>query len=309
MPKIITRDDVIKRLAEKNPTLQLLGEYKGMLNKTQMRCTVCGYEWDCRIAHLLRGHGCPNCNGSRRKTNKEFCDAVYEINSNIEILDSYVNYNAPIRCKCLVCDNIWTPQPAVLLRGGGCPKCAWKNNGLKLKNTHDAFIKKMEKNNPDIEVLGKYNGDRVKIPLRCKKCSFEWNAMPNNISNKKHTGCPHCNSSKGEKEIERYLQLNNYNYQPQYSFPNLGRKKFDFAVFDKTHTLLCLIEYDGEQHYKPVDFGGKGEEWALHHFQDTQKRDAEKTNYCLENNIKLIRIPYFKDVFCELDENLRGCLQ
>lgn len=309
MPKIITHDDVVKKMAEKNPNLQLIGQYKGMLNKTRIRCNVCSYEWDSRIAHLLRGHGCPNCNGSRKKTNEEFCNAVYKINSNIEILDSYTNYDTPIKCKCLVCDNIWTPYPAVLLRGGSCPKCAWKNNGLKLRTTHDAFIKKMEKNNPDVEVLGRYSGDKIKIPLRCKKCFFEWSATPNNISYKKHTGCPRCNSSKGEKEIERYLQLNNYNYQPQYSFLSLGRKKFDFAVFDDEHTLLCLIEYDGIQHFQPVDFGGKGKEWALHQFQYTQIRDAEKTNYCLENNIKLIRIPYFENVFQELNKNLRGCLQ
>ncbi len=48
-----------------------------------------------------------------------------------------------------------------------------------------------------------------------------------------------------------------------------------------------IIEFDGEQHFKPVDFFG-GED----SFKDLQKRDYEKNQYCLKNKITLFRIPY-----------------
>lgn len=49
---------------------------------------------------------------------------------------------------------------------------------------------------------------------------------------------------------------------------------------------IC-IEFDGEQHYKPVKwFGGK------EGFELTLKRDKCKNIWCVENNIKLIRIKY-----------------
>lgn len=51
---------------------------------------------------------------------------------------------------------------------------------------------------------------------------------------------------------------------------------------------MCLIEYDGEQHYKPVEFFG-GEEG----FKNAQYRDKIKNDYCENNNINLIRLPYF----------------
>lgn len=47
-----------------------------------------------------------------------------------------------------------------------------------------------------------------------------------------------------------------------------------------------MIEYDGEQHYWAV-FGEKS-------FQNTLKHDEIKNNYCKENNIPLLRIPYWE---------------
>ena len=65
---------------------------------------------------------------------------------------------------------------------------------------------------------------------------------------------------------------------------------FDFYIPD----LNICIEYDGEQHFEPVDFGGKGKEYAEKRFKAQQKRDNIKTEYCKNNNIKLIRIPYWE---------------
>ena len=54
------------------------------------------------------------------------------------------------------------------------------------------------------------------------------------------------------------------------------------------------IEYNGEQHYIPVDFAGKGKEWAENKLKNTQNVDNIKSRYCKDNNIKLIIIPYFE---------------
>ena len=52
--------------------------------------------------------------------------------------------------------------------------------------------------------------------------------------------------------------------------------------------LIVCIEYDGIQHFEPIErFGGKEE------FSRTKIRDNIKTQYCKDNNIKLIRIPYW----------------
>lgn len=61
----------------------------------------------------------------------------------------------------------------------------------------------------------------------------------------------------------------------------------DFAILDKSQNPKLLIEYDGEQHFKPVK-GWGGEEGL----KGVQLRDSIKNTYCKDHNIPLLRIPY-----------------
>jgi very-short-patch-repair endonuclease len=87
-----------------------------------------------------------------------------------------------------------------------------------------------------------------------------------------------------------FLEKNNidYIYQKTYydCISTIGNKlKFDFYLPDYN---IC-VEYDGEQHFKPIDYFG-----GVESFNRQRERDITKNNYCLENNIKLIRLS-FKD--------------
>lgn len=93
-------------------------------------------------------------------------------------------------------------------------------------------------------------------------------------------------SSKGEELICELLEKNNIPYERQASFPDLVDKKrlrFDFKLNDGT-----LIEYDGIQHFKYRNSGWNTKE----NYLQIVKRDKMKNEYCLKNNIPLIRIPY-----------------
>lgn len=62
---------------------------------------------------------------------------------------------------------------------------------------------------------------------------------------------------------------------------------FDFYLPEEN---IC-IEFDGEQHFRPIDyFGGENT------FKLTQKRDKIKNKYCKNNNIKLLRIKYDENI-------------
>jgi very-short-patch-repair endonuclease len=99
-------------------------------------------------------------------------------------------------------------------------------------------------------------------------------------------GCPICNSSKGENEIRKYLKKYNIIFKEQKKFENCKNKKelpFDFYLLDYN---IC-IEYDGKQHFEPVQYFGGDKNFII-----IQKHDKIKTNFCANNNITLIRIPY-----------------
>lgn len=104
-----------------------------------------------------------------------------------------------------------------------------------------------------------------------------------NIGNR----CPTCRKSKGEEEVKRVLSKNNTRFIEQYKFEKCRLRRtlpFDFYLPDYN---VC-IEYDGRQHFEVVKaFGG------LDNFIDTKIRDTIKNEYCKNNNIKLIRIPYW----------------
>ena len=98
------------------------------------------------------------------------------------------------------------------------------------------------------------------------------------------------NRYKGPAKIEELLIKNNIPYSKEYIFTNCKYKNqlpFDFAIF-QDDGLKCVIEYDGEQHFKFIPFWHKTEKG----FEEQQERDNIKTRYCEDNNIKLIRIPY-----------------
>lgn len=74
-------------------------------------------------------------------------------------------------------------------------------------------------------------------------------------------------------------------------FPN-SLYRFDFAIFDKNNKLIRLIEFDGEQHYQK---GIKNSGWNTYQkYECTLQNDKAKNQLAKDNNIPLIRIPYWE---------------
>ena len=107
--------------------------------------------------------------------------------------------------------------------------------------------------------------------------------------NVKSCGCE--TRSKGELWARAMLTESDYTFKEQFTFPDCvssgGRLiKFDFAVF-LHDTLVCLVEINGDQHYRVVDYFG-----GIERFEQQKLIDQIKRNYCTENNIYLLEIPY-----------------
>lgn len=96
--------------------------------------------------------------------------------------------------------------------------------------------------------------------------------------------------SKGEALLETLLSELSIEFTTEYSFkdcinPKTGhRLLFDFYLPEYN----CCVEYDGEQHFK----GWRKSHDAKTSLEQVQYRDSIKNQYCLNNGIKLIRIPY-----------------
>jgi very-short-patch-repair endonuclease len=101
-----------------------------------------------------------------------------------------------------------------------------------------------------------------------------------------HQGCPICKLPKGELKILNILERYNTDYISQHKFNDLNLV-FDFYL----PKLNILIEYDGIQHFEPINhFGG------IKSFISQKNRDEVKNQYCSKKNIKLFRIKYTDNI-------------
>ena len=152
------------------------------------------------------------------------------------------------------------------------------------------FEAELSKAQPNILVVGEYVGANRRVSCKCKNCNSEWDGIPTYML-RKITGCPTCNASKGEAEVAKYLTENHYTYKRQHMFNGCvyeEKLRFDFYLPD----INTAIEFQGEQHYYPVDFSGKGKENANAEYEYCQVRDNIKREYCSQHEIQLIEIPY-----------------
>ena len=96
-------------------------------------------------------------------------------------------------------------------------------------------------------------------------------------------GCFH--RSIGATNIMNILKKNNIEFIDEYSFSDLPKSRYDFAIL-KNNKVIRLIEFDGEQHYKEIKFWGD--------LETQQKRDKKKNEFAKSKNIPLVRIPYWE---------------
>ena len=294
--RVKSQEQYEKDVLQIHPTIKIIGTYINAETPILHRCLLDGYEWMSKPGNILHGKGCPKCANNIKLTNNEYLERLKEINQNILPIEEYINAHTPILHKCLIDNYVWSVQPSSILQGYGCPKCAGN-----AKKTHDDYVKELADKNPMLEVLEQYAGANTPILHRCKIDNYEWKIPPSRA-----LICetyPRCKESKGERSISQWLESHNIEYKYEYSFDNCRDKKplpFDFYI----PLLNICIEYDGLQHFEPVDFAGKGEKWALSHFEMVQYHDKIKTDYCKNNNIPLLHIPYFKNIKEELEKFL-----
>lgn len=174
--------------------------------------------------------------------------------------------------------------------GSRCPYC----NTFASKKVHklDSFgyhnFDKVMSWHPDNDISPfrvARNSER-KYKFVCHECNYTWNAMLSNIS--KGKWCPKCASSKGEKRIKVWLDMNNIKYindQPYFKdlLSDKGNQlRPDFILPD----YRIWIEYDGEFHYRKM--------YDEDEYKTLKIHDKRKDEYAKKHGWKLIRIPYWE---------------
>lgn len=282
-----------------------LEEYKSSKEKLKIVHNRCETIYEVSPDNFLRGTRCPICAHEKRGfkviDTDIFKREVLELVGTEYIVEGkYSRSKDGIKMKHSGCEKTFKVKRTSFLRGERCPHC-FKNtvniNKLNIEEKTDLFKEKVYKLvGLEYEVLGGYvNSYTHSIKMMHTTCGFVYKVLPKNFL--QGSRCPNCIKSKGAKEVGGVLKKLDKSYSVEYRIKECKNKRplpFDFAVFDENKKLKCLIEFDGEQHFKSVEIWG-GEKGLLR----TQKNDSIKNKYCEENNIPLLRIPFWEYINIE----------
>ena len=293
----------INQFVKENSDCRLVSKYYvDTETKLTFQCK-CGNIFITKWAEFLRGNKkqCNDCGlknriNLRSKDNECFVKEVFElVQYEYEILSEYKRSQSHVKFKHNKCGNIFLMFPNSFLRGQRCPKC----NKPPTKTT-DSFKQEIYSLvGNEYTMLGEYKNNRTKTLIKHNKCNYNWEVRPDDFL--RGNRCPKCRNTKGERIISAWLDKYNIDYKEQYRIKECRNKRplpFDFAIFEN-NKLKLLIEYDGLLHFKQT---------TLNNDLNTQKlHDEIKNNFCKENNIKLLRIPYWK--FKNIDNMLESALK
>ena len=122
-------------------------------------------------------------------------------------------------------------------------------------------------------------------------CGNTVNVLSNSLRTGHTTSCG-CSSSRYPTIIKNELKDLGYNSKLEKTV-FLDNDFIPWIRFDVyVDELKLAIEYDGEPHFKPIDWSGSGIEEAIKLLEYTQKRDEVKNKYCYDNDIFILRIPF-----------------
>ena len=264
----------------------VIGDYVNTHTKTTFRHNVCGNEFDMTPHHFVAGQRCRYCqHRSYKKTTEEFKEELFNlVGDEYTLEDEYINGRTKVNFRHKLCGQLWNTTPNEILSGYRCAHC-YGNTLL----SQEEFEKRVyEQRGDEYTVVGKYVNFSTKVAIRHNKCGCVWDVQPATYLGKQ-SGCPKCNQSKGEARIERFLIANDFKYTPQMKYEDLvGINNIPLSYDFYLHDYNLLIEYQGQQHEKPVDWFG-GEE----KFKRQKEIDKMKSNYAKEHNIELMEIWYW----------------
>lgn len=272
--------------------------YKNYRSRLRIICPTHGAFYQMAGNHL-KGCGCQKCATEYKKTQitkstKEFIEEANNVHGYRYDYSKTVYIGANLKV-CITCPihGDFEQTPSSHIHGAGCPICSTIKASNQLRSSAEEFIEKA-----NIVHSFKYDYSKVEyvnaITNVCVICPDHGAFYPTPNNHLRGSGCPICDSSRLELQIQNSF----VNIVPQKTFPWLKYNRalrLDFYI----ESLNIAIECQGIQHFQPVDFAGKGVEWANQLYLELLERDKCKYELCAKHNIKIIY--FFPTVFMQYE--------
>lgn len=268
---------------------ELLSPYEGYNKPIIFKCNHCGCVktvLDNSLTTTKKNKNICRCYGYTEewhRINKKYKDWL-NTQEDYNIIDEYKGNKINLLVECKKCHSKQKRSINSLINNDGCLICELKHSALK---TTEQFQKELNLlYNDEYFVEEQYKGVLNDIRIKHLKCNTSYLAKPHYILTKKGGKCPVCyyNKSKGEQKIQYILDKYKVNYSMQKRFDDLKKMPFDFFIEDYN----LAIEFQGIQHFQPIEFFG-----GVDSFKNQLKIDTKKLQYCIDNDYNYLSIPYY----------------
>ena len=285
--------DKISNIAAQNNVKLISTEYEDYHKQhLEFQCQ-CGNIFKQSLSQFLntKMFKCHECNGTRIWTIESIAKEV-KLRGATLISKKYTNSEAPMYMRCS-CGNTFSHALSYFMTKDKlqCDICT----GI-IQWDIDKCHQYIKENTTATMLSTKYSGVISRYDFICE-CGEHFTRSWKLIVDNDSYFCDICSNgiSVGERKIRKILKDNNVQYIREHTFDGMrssfgGMLRFDFYLPESN----IAIEFDGEQHYHPVQFGGISKSKALEEHNKTKERDISKNQYCKDNNIKLYRIPYYE---------------
>lgn len=231
---------------------------------------------------------------ANKLSQEEVLTRILSVKSNSTYVSGVEDYKknstSNILFKCSLCSKEYKRSLSNFLKNSRCPFCERLKNRVYTKTTEKFKEDVLKEFGDEYTVLGDYKGARIKIKLKHNTCNTIFYAPAGRFLREKGFKCPTCFAymSRGEMFIKSYLKKKNIEFEQQFYFDDLkleNKLLFDFYIKD----MNLLIEFDGEQHFREIEYFTRTAP-----FEKVIEADILKDNYCKNNKIRLLRIPFWE---------------
>lgn len=272
----------------------------------------CGGEKDIWSAHLKNGSiqscGCLKKELTSKRLLKDLTGERFGRLLVLKRVDDYVSKNGKKRSKWLCRCDCGNEKEIVgeSLTSGSTKSCGCYYNENVKKQAEDKFVDLTNQIFGKLTVVKRVENNKHNQTMwlcQCE-CGRESIVQSQNLLSGGTRSCGCVKMSHLEQDVFTYFKRHGYIenrdfcYQLKYdNLSGIGKRKlsYDFGVYFD-NKLVCLIECQGRQHYKKVEYFG--DDFGVQKSHDELKREYAKEKLC----VPLIEIPHTVNTYAKMEK-------
>jgi len=273
-------------------------QYIGIFIKMRWECEI-KHQWFATLNNIKNyNQWCPHCAGVAKLNGLEIAQQIAKERGGRCISKYYINNSTNMEWECSINHRWFAALHNIKDGNNWCPKCASKIKAIKntLPNGIEIAQEIAIKHGGKCLSTG-YVGAHTSMHWECSKLHNWWARFGDIVYGKQW--CRRCSKGKTQNLLYDIIQdifpmhIICINYR-SFDWLALQTNKQEIDIF--VPDLKLAIEYDGQQHFKPVRFGGISEKEAKQKLKKQKRLDKLK-------NKKIARHP--EDIYCFIRFNYK----